>query len=763
MKNAITLRMDVNGTAYLLETYSSEAIQISKRVRTVEEVESAQGSITKLPFRIPLIGDAVKLFGSLKNLSSSSVVDIRKLIPGSILINNFPRFVGSFSVMGLYEDIDSGITEVELIFKGEEITLKQELSNMSLSELLEGEQVTYNILEINDFLVDPAGYYQEHGLAWPLIDYGAHYTYGGGGLDLSTEPLTQAHFKPAVGITKILDLLFKKRQLDIQFSFDDPSDKTELLNHVIPLHNSEDQLPTTTTSEKEGAGVMRVVGANSQTVTLQKNVKQNIPIPYDNVIVYTTNHFDIPNKTYTAPVTGTYTISPYFWVTLNNIAANSNIHGSLVVKLNGVRLESRPIGLFLQIRNTAGMGYSWQQEMNAGDILTLEYELELSGASSPASDTVDVIVQTAKFDVSKAPAIALESKVILSENTPDLSVWDVIKTLITMVNGVVISNNGYTIRPWAEWIEEGVNYELDSRIVSGQTIKFTPASAKAPKRILFTYEDDDDIGNATFKRITGQTYGSLMIADTGTDLSNDTKEIKLPFAATPPLNIEGTDIYIPKFVNENWETVNTKPRLLKLTNEFFGTTFSVKDVVSTIHGDNQIIPQVLHWESVEGGFNTNDWNWGTTPNFFASQGYPYNTLYKRWWEKYILETYGRTGKTCEMQVHMSHADFDNMKMNERIIWRGSEFRFNAIENFNISKVVATSIEIALRPRTYNIDIAPYYPYDTINGVVQWKDSLTNAVVGSPDPAALQASAQAYGFYYDADNYKAIQQAKLIQI
>jgi len=93
-------------------------------------------------------------------------------------------------------------------------------------------------------------------------------------------------------------------------------------------------------------------------------------------------------------------------------------------------------------------------------------------------------------------------------------------------------------------------------------------------------------------------------------------------------------------------------------------------------------------------------------------------------------------------------------LNENLLYKGSYFRFNSIDNFNLNKREPCNIEIVKRLTLLNSDIAPYYPYNVLLGVVQWKDSSDNSDVGdgSTEPIAdIEASCRAYGFFYDDTN------------
>jgi hypothetical protein len=181
----------------------------------------------------------------------------------------------------------------------------------------------------------------------------------------------------------------------------------------------------------------------------------------------------------------------------------------------------------------------------------------------------------------------------------------------------------------------------------------------------------------------------------------------------------------------------------------------MQDVYGGTAYSYDFIPATNHWyDSQNGGFTEKDMNFGTSLTFFAGSGYPNNTLYERFWRRYIRETYGEDSRKLKMQVSISPTEFQTWLLNENLLYKGSYFRLNAINNFNLNKREPCSVEIVKRLTLLNSDIAPYYPYNVLLGVVQWKDSTDNSDVGdgSTEPIAdIEASCKAYGFFYDDTN------------
>src|SRR5690606_29484343 len=169
--------------------------------------------------------------------------------------------------------------------------------------------------------------------------------------------------------------------------------------------------------------------------------------------------------------------------------------------------------------------------LNTGDKVSILTQ----GYNSGGGNVVDVTIhENSYFRIVSTPIISATSRVDIGASLPELTAWDIVKTIATQCNGLFVEDlDGFTIVPWNVWIEQGSFFNISDKVEHNQQIKIEPTSVTAPKRILFTYESDEDTLNKLYTEITGDIYGQLLIADTGTDFGTETKEVKVPFAATP--------------------------------------------------------------------------------------------------------------------------------------------------------------------------------------------------------------------------------------
>jgi len=718
---------------------------------------------------VPLIGGMADALGDLTELQIAPKLDIRKSISGSIIVDGYPRFTGSFQVIGIYKNEEKELKEVELIFKGSETDLKATLTSLKLSDLLEGEFLDYKMSEIYQYITDTDNYISDNGYSWALIDYGQLFAEDGSGRRIydSDNPLTQLDFKPQVFMRKIFDLL------PIPITVD--SSAADLLKQVIPLHNNDKQTPELDTSPTDLNGYLSRTSNESINTTLSGLTNIPIVYSYNNYYEYSDSIFDISTGYVNIPTDGNYSFRVVINFDIVSLTLESG-QGFGIIQLKSVSTGatfaiSKSLFDINTTSNSVSIPFDFESTLVNGEDYYLVFSINAYSSASTLSDINVIIKPDTKFELTSAPAIRAESKVDISKNCPELTAWDCVRTIITQCNGVLEStDNGYNIKPWIKWVNEGTLYNLEDKIDASKDLSIEPTNVTGAKSILLTYQEDGDVLNKIYKDLFDKTYGNLYINDTGTDFTKEEFKIDIPFAATPMTYVKDTSVVIPKFISDSLKTVKTKPRLLfhsdfsPLGSNRMGNSIPLKDVFLATDYTTQIgFPFVGHWESIEGGYDSRDYNFGTTLNFFASSNFPNNTLYERFWKQYIAETYGLKSRRIKLSLKISQNDFDNFKMNEKLYYKGNLLRFLSINNLDIINDEFTECELVFRVTEEKIDIAPYYPYDIINQIVKFKDSADNTVITVPDATDLRESCEAYGYFYDANLNQCVQRGNIIQI
>jgi hypothetical protein len=763
---SVVLRFDVNGSTYFANTYEDTAIQITKRVSSLDSL-SSQSIITKETFRVPLDGGLAEMLGYISDINQDAKVNLNKAIEGQIIVDNLPRFVGSFQVLNIFESPNSKASEVELIFKGSETNLKQVLTNIPMSELYEGELIPYTAANVQSFVNDANAFVTANGYFYPLVDYGQKFTADTSatvGTILGVDNLTQTDFKPAVTIADCFD----KMPIDITWdsSIDDLVERQGIL-----LHNNESKIPILDTSPRYYTGDLstNIDTTYTSTVSLAK-------VPFQVLNAYNqTSVFDLPNDVYIPAVSGNYTIRLQAQVDFYNGLSLGNTNRGYLHLVDYTASPSivatiQTMTIFVTSFTTRSYGVDVTLNVNltSGN----NYGIGFSWSDLSGSDTATLT--GFRWYIIASPAIVASSNIDVPLNCPELDCWDIFSEVIKQCNGIVErSTDGvYNIIPWVEWINSSTtNIFLDKFVDPSKNIKITPFSVKGAKRILLENEEDEDAFNDVYKKLQGSTYGRFLIRDTGTDFSTSELKIKSSFASSPLANIDSSGYPILKLYNDSFETIKGKPRLLQFNAAFDGLplAFGLTDIFVGGGLSYDYYPFCGHWQVDSGslgGFNSNDYNFGQSLTFFAGEGYPNNTLYKRFWEQYIQETYSEDAREISLNVLISIEVVDTLQMNEVVYFRGSKCRIVEISNVALSSNSSFPIKLMKRIDIEKIDIAPFWPYDVINGIVQWKDSTDNSDLGNgsgSDQTDLEASALAYGFAYDANLDIAVQRGQLLQI
>ena len=765
----VQLRLDIDGGSYICDTYESTALQITKSVQSLDTIVSSQGAITKQSFTVPLIRGLLDAIGDITALQGEANVDIRKVIQGSIIVDGFTRFEGSFQILKAKRDKLTNTKEVNLIFKGNETNLKSVLSDITVASLLDGDSLPYTASEINDYYDDPETYRDDNGYTWDMIDYGSNFTVGGSGtrLDDPTTPLTQVNFKPSLVVKTIFDKLAEQ---DINITWETEIDDL-IEEQIIPLHNNENSLPVLDTAPLDGTGRVYSDLQSNSSFSLAVGASILLQVYVNQKENYTTDNFNGSNF-YVPPFNGEFTFN-----TICNIDTRiSTVSGVLQLDLdlyNNASFIETLATTKINV-NTSATNVVLQSTFNrysfTSDQLNIKVRLTLVSSFVDPVTVFWNFKEGSEFNVLSSGGVNTTSNVVPSLNVPEnLTAWQVVSYVIGQCNGVLeTTDDGFNIKPFNDWKDEGATFNINDKIDPTKSVSIDPTGTTGAKSIKLSYAEDTDFYNEQYTKLTNKVYGELFIPDTGSDFATDEYSLTLNSAATVPINVAGSSLRIPKFLNGEGETTKAKYRLIPSSlTAFTGQWFYLEELFSpaTLYSIESI-PLLGHWAELDGGYTTIDYNFGQSLTFFSAFNYPNNNLYNRFWKDSIFEQYGEDSRKVTLSLKLTKNEFTGMVLNESVYFENSLLRFNSINNYNLNKDETVSCEFVLRQQLENIDIAPFYPYDTINGVVQWKDSSDNSDLGdaSTEAAAdVEESCIAYGFYYDSSENLGIQRGQILTL
>tara|TARA_R110000803_G_scaffold210568_1_gene282719 strand:+ start:25708 stop:27984 length:2277 start_codon:yes stop_codon:yes gene_type:complete len=755
----VSLRLNVNGIAVIIRVYETTSLQISKFLTSVDNL-SKSGTITEERFRVNLTSELITLIGDLTDPSQTINIDINQSISGEILVYGFPRFKGSFFITESFLDPISNLKEIDLLFQGGETDVKAELTSVSMASLFEGDTIPYNFAELKSYFDNPDTYVTTNGWLFPYISYTP---------EIRDKFNMQFYdFKPAV--------LFSECFSKMPFIITVDSSLDDLMNQAILLHNNKSSIPITNTSPLDNTGSM---ASNINQTVLSSGAPYTtlFNIDFQTKNVYLIDDFDLTANTYTVPFEGTYTYKIKGQIELINNSATAltqsywggiNVGGSLLPFSffgNQVTIPANS-SIIVNVDETK------QIFLSTGNVCSIGvFQFGNSGDQTR-------IISGFQFSILQSPSVSVGTNVVISRNCPDLSAWDIVRIILIQCNGVLetVGDGTYNINPWTKWINEGTtNYFIDNILDYDKNISLQPFSLEGAKTIKLGYEDGNDFYSLKYKEEIGSNYGDLIIEDTGSSLTKNIIELKAPISPLPVANITtnrglvGANINTQVMYDSDGKIVSGKPTIIHYKpNQTMLLSFNLQnETTPSLSVDYTTVPFLGSWESFDGGFAENDYNFGQSLTFWTSLGYPNNTLYERFWRRYIENTYTRNSRILKCSIRLTQNEFDSLKFNEKFYYKGSIFRLIEISGYELTEkntVDATFMKVF---NILNIDKAPFYPSNVIGAVVQWKDSLTNAALTPPDGSAanqldLEASANAYGFFYDANQDIATQIGQILQ-
>jgi len=747
----VTIILDIDGVSHVCRTFENESIQINKVVASIDNLGS-QGTITRQSFRLPLIGGLLDAIGDVTDPSQSAKVNLNKSIKGRILVDGFERFVGSFFVVNTTKG-DS--KEVEMIFQGSETDLKATLSNITMAELTEGESIAYNYTEIKQCFDDPTGYRDTNGYVFPLVDFGQRFTGAIASLtkrSLTTETLFETDFKAAITIEKCLELM----PFNITVNGAD-----RLLKQAILLHNDKQRVPKLDDSEFTNTGTF--ISTLQQQYTngvINKLLFQSKSV-YD---IANTANFDLANDEYVAPIDGNYVAQVEGSVFLSNTGTSTT---SYVIELFLYESVTATRQLILSLPTTlfAGGFQSFNINVQIPKSLLLNQRISIESKTTGSPQQTSLF-QGFKFAVVQAPSISPTSNIDVPANCPDVTAWDIFRTVALQCNGQIIANSDgtYEMTPFNDWIEDNDEVIiLDDIIEDAVDVQIKPFSIQGAKSIRLGYKENDDFYSKKYKELTDESFGEKFIENTGTEFAKNELSIEVPFAVIPSVKIDSSEAAIPKIYDDEFKTIKGKATLLQTSETTMTQPIILGSLFSASETRYLSIPFIGNWEGLAGGYNTTDQNFGQSLSYWSSTGYPSQNLYERYWKKYLEETYSEQSREIKMNIKLNRNQIDGLKFNEKFYYKNTLLRLVKLEGISLTSDQPATATFMKRFKVYPSDIATYYPYDVINSIVQWKRSSDNVSVGdgNGETPSIEDSAIAYGFFYDSNLDIATQRGQIL--
>ena len=281
---------------------------------------------------------------------------------------------------------------------------------------------------------------------------------------------------------------------------------------------------------------------------------------------------------------------------------------------------------------------------------------------------------------------------IFQRNRRNIKLADIIRDLTKMFNLIIepdqLIEKQLNILPFNEFVADGVEHNRSDKIDRSE-IKQTMFDL--PSRILFSMaEDSDDFYHEVYKQSVGEEYGSQeVLLDVE---SENTEEIKLDvFAASAivemhssyaPLSVvtSSSDGIVferfdnaPRLVFKNFRTHNAPTAIFdSFANLYQGTFGSQVTLYGNAHHYEDDTDQLSIGHSTL--------TFGNVGNIFTPiSTVPLQTLYNKYWKKYIEERYINLAHLVTVRINLKSRDINEFSFADTVRIDNQIYRVNSID------------------------------------------------------------------------------------
>jgi hypothetical protein len=746
-----------DGTYAILDLYENEKLHLNFKFTDITDF-SAVGNYSR-EFRIPASKTNVDFFGAIYNVNFDGWFDYRIKTEATLTSNTIPIATGHIQVKRVYWS-QGKLFEFEVVFFGEVPNLSRALNEKMLRDIstIANGDLDYELLydnvasdpnphtilslcdKFNLTATNPEGqpiYYNENDAQ-----------YGG-------SPLYVGHLTPSVKAKYLFDQILADANISYASDYLD----SILDNVYVPFVNSQYLNQNNTT------------GAIASNLALASNINNiTLTTTLSEYSLYTqlTEYEDASNSwssgIFTAPSTGTYTFR--FWLHGSATRNNTNtdlsnttltvlflINDSLLVNLNQLAIIPQQ-GTATATNVACDVLKTFP--MNAGDTMKIVFGYQGEAIGNGAEPSLDLdLIGNGSNDYT-GTGIELQTvtsqlygnvNVFMKFNAPEMKQIDFIKSIQQMFNLVFVPDktlaNTLRIEPMNEYIASGNTLDWTQKLDVKKDIVYSPTTDLQKKKFTFTYSADGDLCNKVYQD-NGRVYGRYEVTENDFDVINDfatgEEKIELAFASTPSNGIDGSDVVVPKFLNESGEFVMPKPRIL-----YYFANFNVQmydevadDIVQTS------VKCLNNYSTMNAGVNDLDLNFAPEVPLHTIIASPYNNLYNRFWRNYYREIYDGQARLMEGYFALTLEDIFTFSFADKIWIVDSWWRVLDIEGYVLGEMDTTKVKLI---RVLDIDNScDAIPVSAnLDKSLNWEDSSGNPAEATED------CCRRYGYFWNSAN------------
>jgi hypothetical protein len=692
-------------------------------------------------FRVPASDRNLEIFGLLDSFTFSDTSNVYGTkIPAEIRVDTLPIIRGHVRVIKTFKKNDL-LADLQLSFYGQSPDLFRAIGDKLLNQIeyLTTLNRVIDYQEINDSF--GAG----NELTWGLVDRGQRWdntgTQNSRPIFNSENPIYAGDFTPFLNAWTI----FSKIIEEAGFTMTPTPLQTILEGYYCPW-----LLTKNLVTEETVADYYFNAGYTAATTSLVDDSFFVFPELVDNGNNYLSGFFY-------APVEGFYAFR--FWANVQPI-------GAFGANVGGVKFYRFPVG-------------------SPNGTIVVNYEVAVSGTDQNNNVVQRVLFTTIPVYMQAGERIAPYTEfngtpnfygdannnplsgtgwelysyfrnwgdtLDVAGNSPNIKQVDFVKDILAMHAAVIVPSRTVpkqvTIIPIVDYIGTGDDLDWTNKLDISKDIVLSPTTDIQKRNFIFTYKAGGDFMSKLYTE-NGRTYGEYKILNGYTVNANTPanefvtgdSNVKLTAESTPATYINGTNIPIPKFINDKGEFLTPNLRFLFLADY---TTLPVyRDNNNTVQDTNVQI--FNHYSSVNASVIDYDLNFNPETPLHSIITNPFRNLFNEYWRDYLNGLYNPETRILEAYFALDLADILSFSYADRIFIKDSYWRIIEISDYKIGLYESVKVKlIKLVNPSPDCDLVPVNAIidDNKNQIIEFEDYS-----GNPQPANPTCCAR-YGYTWD---------------
>jgi hypothetical protein len=721
---------------YFIDLYEEESISQNFNFQDVGTF-APQGDFTR-EFRVPASDRNLEAFGLLDSFTFSDVAAVYSTkIPAEIRVDTLPIIRGHLRVLKTFQR-NGAIGDIQLCFYGEAPDLFRSIGDKLLKEI---ENLPSLDTVIEYATVSSVG----TELAWGLVDRGQRWDNTGSAgsrpLFNSELPLYAADFTPFVNAWTI----FQNIITNAGFTLTPTPLETILSGYWCPWINSKNVI----VNEVVGDFYFNAGFVTSTSVT-DDNVL-TLPQFVDNGGNYSGAFFE-------APVEGFYSFR--FWANVLPIGSFGPSTGGIkFFKFTGGTPTAGQVVVNFEV---AVSGTDQNNSIPQRILFTTEPLYMLAGERmQPYTEFTGTPIFYGSPTNTPGEGTGWElfsyfrnwgDTFNAAANSPNVKQVDFVRDILQMHAAVIIPSrsvpNEITVISIIDYIGAGNVLNWTQKLDISKDITLSPTTEIQKRNFFFTYKNGGDVSSKLFTD-NGRTYGEYKLLNGYTvnsstppnEFASGDFNIKLTAESTPAAYVNGTNIPIPKFINDKGEFVAPNLRFLFLAD--ISRVPMYDDSTATIQ--NIDVNIFNHYSSVSASVGDYDLNFNPETPLHSITTNPFRNLFNEYWRDYLNGLYNPETRILEAHFALDLSDILTFKYSDRVFIKDTYWRILEISDYKIGLYESTKVKLMkLVNPAPDCELVPTTVATTGGGVqvIEFTD-----YAGDPQPATSTCCVR-YGYQWE---------------